>query len=109
MRIRSRAYKMQATNGHVLCQITPATDLTIVEFINQNSNAFQWFSDKIHYIGPYWTRYIELSMRDTPAMPRAYKNCKPLIDMYYSNYLRPRITHFAAVANANCEILSSLI
>jgi hypothetical protein len=28
MRIRSRAYKMQATNGHVLFQITPATDLT---------------------------------------------------------------------------------
>jgi hypothetical protein len=28
MPTRSRAYKMQATNAHVLFQITPATDLT---------------------------------------------------------------------------------
>jgi hypothetical protein len=48
-------------------------------------------------------------MRDTQALPLAYKNGKPLTDMYYCKYLRPRITDFAAVANANCEILSSLI
>jgi hypothetical protein len=32
----------------------------IVEFINQNSNAFQLFSAKIYYTAHYWTSYIEL-------------------------------------------------
>jgi hypothetical protein len=81
----------------------------IVEFINQNSNAFQLFSAKIYYTARYWTSHIELWMRDTQALPPAYKNGIPLTDMYYCKYLRPQISDFNAVFSVKCVILPSLI